>query len=126
MCLFLISRYLLNLWYYSFYADTLLTNCKKIDVLKGVVEESKLSLDALREDRRSAFMIYYDTVKMRKGIAKVLTKLDEEVACKTTGNAGTFSTGSTEEPIGYGLSKKSIYILFLLLMHKLLHQISDV
>ena len=108
MCLFLISRYLLNLWYYSFYADTLLTNCKKIDVLKGVVEESKLSLDALREDRRSAFMIYYDTVKMRKGIAKVLTKLDEEVACKTTGNAGTL-TSATKKLIGYGVIQLSFY-----------------
>jgi hypothetical protein len=28
----------------------------------------------------------------------------------TTGNAGTFTTGSTEEPIGYGLSKKNQYI----------------
>ncbi|CAD6335952.1 unnamed protein product [Miscanthus lutarioriparius] len=65
----------------------------------GLVEESKLSLDALREDRRSAFMIYYDTVKMRQGIAKVLTKLDEEVACKTTGNAGTLIS-ATKKLIG--------------------------
>jgi hypothetical protein len=50
---------------------------QKNDVLKGLVEEPKLSLDALREDGCSAFMIYYDTVKMRQGIAKVLTKLDE-------------------------------------------------
>ena len=53
-------------------------------------------------------------------------RVANDFARGTTGNAGTFTTGSTEEPIGYGLSKKSIYILFLLLMHKLLHQISDV
>jgi hypothetical protein len=81
---------------------------QKNDVLKGLVEEPKLSLDALREDGCSAFMIYYDTVKMRQGIAKVLTKLDEEVACKTTGNAGTL-TSATKKLIGYGVIQLLFY-----------------
>lgn len=65
----------------------------------GLVEESKLSLEALREDGCSALMIYYDSVKIRQGFAKVLTKLGEEVACKTTGNADSL-TSATKKLIG--------------------------
>jgi hypothetical protein len=81
---------------------------KNFDVLKGLVEESKLSLEALREDGCSVFMIYYDSVKIRQGFAKVFTKLGEEVACKTTGNAGSL-TSATKKLIGYGVN--SIIVL---------------
>jgi hypothetical protein len=81
---------------------------KKNDVLKGLVEESKLSLEALREDGCSALMIYYDSVKIRQGFAKVLTKLGEEVACKTTGNADSL-TSATKKLIGYGVIQLLFY-----------------
>lgn len=78
------------------------------DVLKGLVEESKLILDALREDSRSADNLYYETAKLRRGIAKVLTKLDQELACKATGNVG-IHTSATKELIRYGV----IQLLFM-------------
>jgi hypothetical protein len=37
-----------------------------------------------------------------------LTKLDEEVACKTTGNAGT-RTSATKKLIGYGVIQLLFY-----------------
>ena len=118
------SIYLLNFWYYYpflFDADTLLvTNCKH-DVFKNLTLASNFLLDSFGPRQ-------CDTVNMislHRVYANRL-RVANDFARGTTGNAGTFTTGSTEEPIGYGLSKKSIYILFLLLMHKLLHQISDV
>jgi len=39
-------------------------------------------------------------------------RVANDFARGTTGNAGTFTTGSMEEPIGYGLSKKiNIYFV---------------
>jgi len=39
-------------------------------------------------------------------------RVANDFARGTTGNAGTFTTGSTEEPIGHGLSKKiNIYFV---------------
>lgn len=73
----------------------------KNDVLKGLEDASKLLVDELRGGG-SAITVFFKNVKLREGFAKVLTKLGEEVARETAGNAGTL-TSATNELIRYAV-----------------------
>lgn len=103
---------MLYLWYYYpflFDADTLLvTNCKH-DVFKNLTLASNFLLDAFVGRHQN------DTLNMLISLNRVYANRYANGLCVandfgTTSNARTFATGSKEEPIGYGLTKKNQYI----------------
>lgn len=100
---------MLCFWYYYFYAHVLLViNCEN-NVLKGMATEAQNILWSTHNGFPEGHLDYFDYQRLRTSIRSALTKLDEELACKTTVNAGTL-TDSTKMPMGYGLDNKSIFI----------------
>lgn len=112
---------LVNFWYYYFYANMLLViNCE--NNVQGIATEAQMILNSTHHGIPDALLDYYAYQNHRTCIGAALTKLEQELTCKTTGNAGTL-TDSTKKPMGYGLNNKSIFVSSSCKYH---YQITDI